>query len=113
LPAKCHTFLGFLSPGREKESCMINLVSPQGQAPQNTGFIIIMPLLYRGQSFNFQAASAVATQLSGSLTRTLLYRGQSYRFNTAGARPTCLPHAINWRYSLPCEAAKGILTPAH
>lgn len=73
-----------------------------------------MKLIYRGQTFNFQAAPAAAIiKTTSTLTRTLIYRGHIYLFKPAVPYPTRLPRLLNWRYSVPCEAASGQLNPAH
>ncbi len=73
-----------------------------------------MKLIYRGQTFNFQAAPAAPSiKTTSTLIRILIYRGNTYLFKPAVACPTRLPRMINWRYSLPCEAVQGQLTPAH
>ena len=73
-----------------------------------------MKLICRGQTFDFQAAPAVAVIKSTStLTRTLIYRGQSYLFKPVLPSPTRLPRLFNWRYSVPCKAIPGQLNPAH
>ncbi len=71
-----------------------------------------MQLIYRGQTFNVEASPAAATHVTSFLTQTLLYGGHSYVVNLAEPA-TRLPRMMNWRYSLPCQDIRGILTPAH
>jgi hypothetical protein len=71
-----------------------------------------MQLIYRGQTFNFQAVPTVALQAPGSLSQTLFYSGHTYCFKPV-AQTTRLPRVINWRYRSPCDATPGRLNPAH
>ncbi len=71
-----------------------------------------MQLIYRGQSFTLQAVPAVASKVTGTLTRTLLYPGRTYCCKPV-SKITCLPRAINWRYDVPRATAATVLNPAH
>jgi hypothetical protein len=70
-----------------------------------------MQVIYRGQTFSVKTVpTAALIKATRPQTQTLLYRGHSYHFNQA-EQTTSLPRMINWRYSVPCQAAGGWLNP--
>jgi hypothetical protein len=72
-----------------------------------------MPLIDRGQVFDFKPTKATRLTSSVGSIHTLIYRGNFFHLTLAHPLRVKLPRAINWRYCLSSGEMGQLHKPAH